>query len=103
MTMFPGFPVLFPGGSQVFPVESWCSRYSASPATITVDAMRFLLPYVQPPGTLGTFGTALRRHALASDVLWNKSGNARNTHAAPRRRIRGRHIVKACGEGTSER
>ena len=83
LKMFPGFPVLFPARSQSGPVESRCSRRSASSATITVDATPSYFPYVQSPGTLGTFGTALRRHALASDVLWNKSGNARNTHAAP--------------------
>jgi uncharacterized protein (DUF362 family) len=52
-----------------------------------MDAMPFLFPYVQPPRTLETSGTALRRNALVSDVLRNKPGNARNTHA-PRRRIR---------------
>ena len=81
MKMFPGFPILFPARSWSCPVESWCSRRSASPAKITVGATPSYFPYVQPPGTLGTFGTALRRHALGPNIQWNKSGNVRNDHA----------------------
>jgi hypothetical protein len=97
MTMFPGFPVLFPARSQSGPVDSRCSQRSASSATITVDAMPSYFPYVQALGTLGTSGTALKRSALVADLLWNKSGNARNTHA-PRHRIRHSMDGDAIGE-----
>jgi hypothetical protein len=47
-------------------------------ATTHVDVVPSVLPHIQPPGTLGTLGTALRRRKLGSNLPWNKTENTGN-------------------------
>ena len=61
MTMFPAFPVLFPACSQSCLVDSWCSRRSASPATITVDSMPILFPICSTTRNIGNIWNSIEK------------------------------------------
>lgn len=65
--------------SQAFPV--WPNEFIMFSAfcfsAIThMDAVPSLLPYIQPPGTLGT---PLRKQKLDADFPWNRTRNTGNT------------------------
>ena len=76
MKMFPVFPDLFPVCSQSQPNEFFVFSVFWIAATTHVDVVPSLLPYIQPPGTLGT---ALSRRKLGSNLPWNKTENTGNT------------------------
>ena len=70
----PVFPVLFPVCSQSGSMNSLRSQCSGFAAAIHMDAVVWLCQYLQPPGTLGTLGTGLKRHELGTARTWNRRG-----------------------------
>src|SRR5262249_13129666 len=70
----PVFPLLFLVCSQSGSVNSLRSQCSAFPATTHMNTVVLLWPYPQPPGTMGTQGTRLKRHELGSPHTWNRRG-----------------------------